>query len=113
MAIGIPGLGSFEATRTREDAGEGMLTDAEFGDPFALVRQMTVARFNHTSASGNEQAQANGLPRGAPPAAPLFLQAVEAGPKRPALTTGQDAAMFSPSSRRSGPAPRRRKQRRQ
>lgn len=57
VAIEIPGMGSFEATRTQEGAGEGMITDAEFVDPFALVRQMTVARFSHTSASGDERAQ--------------------------------------------------------
>ncbi|WP_269164884.1 calcineurin-like phosphoesterase family protein [Modestobacter sp. VKM Ac-2978] len=45
------------ADRTQSATGEGVLEGAEFGDPYALVRQMQVGRYSLASTSGNERAQ--------------------------------------------------------
>ena len=45
------------AQRTQQAAGEGILEGAEFGDPYALVRQMQVGRWSLESTSGNPRAQ--------------------------------------------------------
>jgi 3',5'-cyclic AMP phosphodiesterase CpdA len=45
------------ATRTQEARGEGILEGAEFGDPYALMRQLQTARFGLESTSGNDRAQ--------------------------------------------------------
>ena len=43
--------------RTQQGAGEGPRIGAEWADPFAAARQLSVARYAYESRSGNERAQ--------------------------------------------------------
>ncbi len=45
------------ATRTQEARGEGIRTGAEFADPYAMMRNLQVARHSLESTSGNERTQ--------------------------------------------------------
>jgi 3',5'-cyclic AMP phosphodiesterase CpdA len=45
------------ATRTQQARGEGMLEGAEYGDPWALMRQLEVGRYALQSTSGEARAQ--------------------------------------------------------
>lgn len=45
------------AERTQQGRGEGILEGLEYADPFAMTRQLQVARTAFVSASGNERAQ--------------------------------------------------------
>ncbi len=57
VTVQIDGQDPVAAERTQQAAGEGILEGAEFGDPYALVRQMQVGRYSLESTSGNERAQ--------------------------------------------------------
>ena len=46
-----------EFTRTQEGEGESARTGAEYADPFATARQLSVARFALESQLGEERAQ--------------------------------------------------------
>ena len=61
-----------EFNRTQEGEGEGARTGAEFADPFAAARQLSVARFAIESQLGEERAQGFELFQGSRfgPAAP-------------------------------------------
>jgi hypothetical protein len=45
------------ATRTQQARGEGIREGAQYGDPYALARQLQVMRYSLESTSGNERAQ--------------------------------------------------------
>lgn len=47
--------------RTQQGKGEGHILDTEFIDPFAAIRQLSVARYAFQSTSGNEKAQGHEL----------------------------------------------------
>jgi hypothetical protein len=53
----LPDGTELEFTRTQEGQGEGVRTGAEFADPFAVARQLSVARFAFESQLGEERAQ--------------------------------------------------------
>lgn len=53
----INGGAALEMTRTQEGEGEDIRAGAEFADPFAVQRQMTIGRFAYRSESGEERAQ--------------------------------------------------------
>lgn len=50
--------------RTQKGEGEPQKTGAEWADPFAAARQLSVARFSFESRSGDERAQGHELYRG-------------------------------------------------
>jgi hypothetical protein len=58
--------------RTQQGDGESAKTGSEWADPFAALRQLSVARYAFQSSSGNDKAQGQELFRGrkAGPAAP-------------------------------------------
>ncbi len=53
----LPGGEVLELERTQEGEGEGMRIGAEWADPFAAARQLSVARYAYESRSGDERAQ--------------------------------------------------------
>ena len=53
----LPGGEVLELERTQEGEGEGMRIGAEWADPFAVARQLSVARYAYESRSGDERAQ--------------------------------------------------------
>jgi hypothetical protein len=53
----LPDGTELEFTRTQEGQGEGVRTGAEYADPFAVARQLSVARFAFESQLGEERAQ--------------------------------------------------------
>ena len=60
----LPDGRQLDFTRTQEGAGEGMRIGAEWADPFAAARQLSVARFAYQSRLGEERAQGFELFRG-------------------------------------------------
>ncbi|MFW5726051.1 MAG: calcineurin-like phosphoesterase C-terminal domain-containing protein, partial [Bacteroidota bacterium] len=50
--------------RTQQGTGEGHRSDPEWVDPFAAVRQLSVARYAYQSAMGDDRAQGHQLFRG-------------------------------------------------
>lgn len=60
----LPDGRQLEFTRTQEGKGEGIRIGAEWADPFAAARQLSVARFAYQSRLGEERAQGFELFRG-------------------------------------------------
>lgn len=46
-----------EMVRTQAGEGEDILSGAEYADPFAVLRQLTIGRYAYKSTSGDERAQ--------------------------------------------------------
>ena len=57
VSVRINGGEPVALTRTQEGAGEDVRQGAEYADPFAVMRQMSVARFALQSTEGDERAQ--------------------------------------------------------
>ena len=74
----LPDGSVVELTRTQEGAGEASRIGAEWADPFAAQRQLSVARIALQSRSGNERAQGVELFQGSRfgPAAPQPQRAI-------------------------------------
>jgi len=53
----MPDATEFEFTRTQEREGEDARIGAEYADPFAAARQLSVPRFAFESQLGEERAQ--------------------------------------------------------
>lgn len=74
-----------DMTRTQEGEGEAVRSGAEWADPFAAPRQMTVGRYAYQSESGDPRAQGFELWQGtrfgpAPPQAMTAWQIADASP---------------------------------
>jgi hypothetical protein len=74
----LPDGREFAMTRTQEGAGEAPRVAAEYADPFAAERQLTVGRYAYQSRSGDPRAQGFELYQGATfgPAAPQPQRAI-------------------------------------
>jgi len=57
VSVQIDGGETMPATRTQQARGEDMREGAEYGDPYALMRHLSVSRYGQQSTSGNWRAQ--------------------------------------------------------
>jgi hypothetical protein len=57
VTVQIDDRGPVPARRTQEAKGEGIREGAQYGDPYALARQLQVMRYSLESTSGNPRAQ--------------------------------------------------------
>lgn len=75
VAVQIDDRKPVAATRTQQAKGEGQRAGTEYGDPYALMRQLGVARYGLASTSGDDRAQGwevfRGSKFGPGPAQPL------------------------------------------
>lgn len=64
VKVSIDGARAIEAQRTQAAKGEDTLSGADYSDPVAAIRQLSVGRTSQQSTSGDEQAQGYRLYRG-------------------------------------------------
>lgn len=64
VEVELPGGEVLTMERTQQGTGEEVRTGAEWADPFATVRQLSVARYAYESRSGDDRAQGFELFRG-------------------------------------------------
>ncbi len=57
VSVRINGGPEMAMTRTQSGEGEGILSGAEYADPFSVPRQMTIGRYAWQSTSGDPRAQ--------------------------------------------------------